>query len=224
MNKSRMILAAIVMVCVSLPASAAPTLAVTPELYDAVVDSAGNSVSSLSVQGYHSGVGSFGSVQRSYLMFDLSSIPDDATVVSAQFGMYLSGINQGTYNSCDPSTGVYYVADDSWTKNGITWNNAPAASYGGDYQDTVTPSSTNPYVWDIFSGTDFQWAWAPDLVDNRISMMIDTQFEGVNNWAHFVNPYLKVEYTTAVVPEPATMTLCLIGLSSAAVAIRKKKI
>jgi hypothetical protein len=224
MKKSMMILAALVMVCVSLPVSAAPTLAVTPELYDAVVDSTGKTVSSLSVQGYHCGVGSFGSVQRSYLMFDLSSIPDDATVVSAEFGMYLGGISQGSYNSCDPSTGVYYVQNDSWTKSGITWGNAPAASYGGDYQDTVTPSSTNPYVWDIFSGTDFQWAWAPDLVDNRISLMIDTQFEGANNWAHFYNPYLKVEYTTAVVPEPTVMTLSLIGLASVAVAKRKKKI
>jgi hypothetical protein len=221
MKKWLMILAALV--CVSLPVSAAPTLAFTPELYDAVVDSAGKTVSSqLSVQGSHSGVGTFGSIQRTYLMFDLSSIPDNATVVSAQFGMDLDGINQGSYNSCDPSTGVYYVANDTWTEGGIKWNNAPAPSYGGDYQDTVTPETT--YVWDILEGTDFQWEWAPDLADNRISLMLDTQFEGVNNWAHFSNPYLKVEYTTPTVPEPATMTLCLIGLSSAAVAMRKKKI
>jgi hypothetical protein len=220
MKKSKMILAAVVMGCLSLPAMAVPTL--MPELYDAVVDSAGKTVSSpLSVQGYHSGVGSFGSVQRSYLMFDLSSIPDNATVISAMFGMHLDGINQGSYYSCDPSTGVYYVGNDSWTESTITWANKPAKSYGGDYQDTVDNQN---YEWDIFSGTDFQWGWAPDLVDNRISLMIDTQFEGVNNWAHFSNPYLKVDYTVPAVPEPTVMTLSLIGLASVALAKRKKKI
>jgi hypothetical protein len=220
MKKRSIILAAIVMGCLSLPAMAVPTL--MPELYDAVVDSAGKTVSSqLSVQGYHSGVGSFGSVQRSYLMFDLSSIPDNATVISATFGMHLDGINQGTFNSGDPSTGLNYVEDDAWTEDGIDWDNAPGASYGGDYQDTVDNQN---YEWDIFSGTDFQWGWAPDLVDNRISLMIDTQFEGMNNWAHFSKPYLSIDYTVPAVPEPTVMTLSLIGLASVAVAKRKKKI
>jgi hypothetical protein len=220
MKKSFRILAAIMMGCLSLPAMAAPTL--MPELVDAVVDSAGNTVSSqLSVQGYRVGIGSFGSVQRSYLMFDLSSIPDNATIISAEYGMYLDGINQGTYNSSDPSTGLYYVEDDTWTEGGIDWDNAPGASYGGDYQDTV---DNQYYRWDILNGTDFQWEWLGDLVDDRISLMIDSQFEGVNNWAHFSNPYLSIDYTVPAVPEPATITLCLIGLSSAAVAIRKKKI
>jgi hypothetical protein len=215
-----MILAVVVMGCLSLPVMAVPTL--MPELVDAVVDSAGNTVSSqLSVQGYRSGVGSFGSVQRSYLMFDLSSIPDNATIISAEYGMYLDAFNKGTYNSSDPSTGLYYVEDDTWTEGDIDWDNAPNASYGGDYKDTV---DNQYYVWDILNGTDFQWAWLGDLVDNRISLMIDTQFEGVNNWAHFSNPYLSIDYTVPAVPEPTVMTLCLIGLSSAAVAIRKKKI
>ena len=220
MKKSAMILAAFVMVCLSLPATAVMTY--MPEMYDAVVDSAGNTVSStLSVQGYHSGVGSFGSVQRSYLMFDLSSIPDNATIIFAEFGMYLDEINAGTYYSCDPSTGVNYVEDDTWTEGGIDWGNAPGASYGGDYQDTV---DNQYYVWDILNGTDFQWGWQGDLVDNRISLMIDSQFEGANNWAHFSYPYLKVDYTVPAVPEPATLTLGLIGLVSTAYAVKKKKL
>lgn len=220
MKKWSRIFAAIVIGCLAYPAMAIPTF--MPELYDAVVDSTGKTVSSqLSVQGYHSGVGTFGSVQRSYLMFDLSSIPDNATVISAEFGMYLDRINQGTYYSCDPSTGIYYVEDDSWTEAGITWANAPDTSYGGDYQDTV---DNQYYVWDILGGTDLQWDYLEDLMDNRISLMLGTQFEGANNWAHFSNPYLKVDYTVPAVPEPTVMTLCLIGLGSAGVAIRKKKI
>lgn len=220
MKKSFTILAALVVVCLSLPAAAVPTY--MPEMVDAVVDSAGGTVTSqLSVQGYHGGIGSYGSIQRSYLMFDLSSIPDNATVIGAWFGMVLDGINQGTYYSCDPSTGLYYVEDDTWTEDDIDWDNAPGASYGGDYQDTV---DNQIYEWDILNGTDFQWDWMGDLVDDRISLMIDSQFEGVNNWAHFSNPYLSIDYTTPCVPEPATITLCLIGLGSAGVAFRKKKI
>jgi hypothetical protein len=221
MNKWSMILVALVMVCVSLPVSAAPTLAFTPELYDAVVDSAGQTVTTLAVQGYYSGVGSFGSIEHSYLMFDLSSIPDDATVVSAEFGIYVADINKGIYYGSNPSTGVYYVQDDSWTKEDIDWDNAPDASYGGDYQNTVTKQQC--YVWDILTGGDFQWDYLGDLVDNRISLMLDTEFEGTNNWAQFYNPYLKINYECNVVPEPTVMTLCLIGLGSSAVAFRKKK-
>jgi hypothetical protein len=221
MKKCMMVLAVLVMVCVSLPVSAVPTL--MPNLYNAAVDSTGKTVDILSVQGYSSGVGSFGSVQRSYLKFDLSSIPDNATVISAEFWMDLDASNQGAYRSCDPATGVYYVEDDSWTQNGTNWSNAPAASYGGDYQNTVA-GDVKTFKWDILSGTDFQWNWAPDLTDNRISLMIDTQFEGVNNWAHFSNPQLWVDYTIPTVPEPTVMTLCLIGLGSASVAMKKKKL
>jgi hypothetical protein len=201
-----------------------------PTVYDATVDSQGKAVSEsiLAVQGYHSGTGTFGSVQRSYLMFDLSSIPDNATVVSAVFGICVAGINSGTYYSSDPSTGVYYVGNDSWTESTITWANKPSYSIGGDYQDTV---DNQYYEWDVLTGTDFQWNYMGDLLDNRISLMIKAELEGTNNWAQFYSseaqgnqPYLKVGYTVPAVPEPTVMTLCLIGLGSAGVVFKKKKL
>jgi hypothetical protein len=110
----------------------------------------------------------------------------------------------------------------------ITWANKPSYSIGGDYQDTV---DNQYYEWDVLTGTDFQWNYMGDLLDNRISLMLMTEFEGTNNWAQFYSseaqgnqPYLKVGYTVPPVPEPTVITLCLIGLGSAGVAFKKKKL
>ena len=51
----------------------------------------------------------------------------------------------------------------------------------------------NTYKWDILPGTDFQWEWLGDLLDDRISLMLDTQFEGTNNWAHFYSKEADVK-------------------------------
>lgn len=231
MMKSLMMYVVVMAVaCVSMPALANVT-AFMPTVCDSGIDSAGTSFYEyvLPTQGYLQGLGSYGSTRRSFIMFDLSSIPDNAQILSAAFGACVININPGTYNSCNPSTGVFYVEDDSWNEETINWDNAPSASYGGDYQATLEKNKY--YEWDILNGTDFQWNWMPDLYDNNITLMLMSEFENINNWAKFYSseapgnkPYLRIEYAVPTVPEPTTMTLALIGLGSTAYAIRKRKL
>jgi hypothetical protein len=56
-----------------------------------------------------------------YMMFDLSSVPSEANLISADLGVYLSHISGYT-----GSIGTHYCSNDDWTELGITWNSKPA--------------------------------------------------------------------------------------------------
>ncbi|MDI6885001.1 MAG: DNRLRE domain-containing protein [archaeon] len=56
-----------------------------------------------------------------FIKFNLMQIPADASIVSAQLMLYGYSSNSGIVS-------VYYVSDDSWTENGITYNNRPSSS------------------------------------------------------------------------------------------------
>jgi len=59
-----------------------------------------------------------------YVMFDLSSIPSDANIISVKLKVYLSSTGGAIYTS--DAIGAYYCSDNSWTELGITWNNKPS--------------------------------------------------------------------------------------------------
>ena len=65
-----------------------------------------------------------------YLMFDLSSLPAEANIVTADLMVCLSDI-AGVVGSI----GAHYCSNDDWTELGITWNNKPA--YVGTATSTV---------------------------------------------------------------------------------------
>lgn len=82
-----------------------------------------------------------------YLKFDLSSIPSDATINSAELKLYLLSTVSET-----SSIGAHYVSSNTWTELGITWNNAP--SY------RVTPTYTVSQV--AFEGW-YSWVITGDV-------------------------------------------------------------
>ena len=59
--------------------------------------------------------------RHTYLKFDLSSIPSNATINSAELKLYLWGNVSET-----SSIGAHYVSSNTWTELGITWNSAPS--------------------------------------------------------------------------------------------------
>lgn len=61
--------------------------------------------------------------QVSFVKFDLSSIPDDATVVDANFHMY--GIDYGGSISPSGDVWVYQISDYDWAEYELTYNNMP---------------------------------------------------------------------------------------------------
>lgn len=62
----------------------------------------------------------FLTLRRSYLRFDLSSIPSNAIVTSASLRLYLKSGNGATV-----SISLHQV-NGAWTSGGLTWNNQPA--------------------------------------------------------------------------------------------------
>jgi hypothetical protein len=60
--------------------------------------------------------------ERSYLMFDISSIPPAATVSAATLRLCrTNGSGSGTTHELRPATAA-------WTETGVTWNTQPALS------------------------------------------------------------------------------------------------
>jgi len=167
---------------------------------------------------------------RSYLRFDLSSIPPGSTIISAKLRLYCT---EADYKSDSSMTVVLHFSTDAWGETTITWNNQPF------------PTSPNPSENIIGSITWYgpndgknpvnewkEWNVPYDIVqrelnsDNKISFMIRTDIEDqwvYGIWASFDSreatnpPVLEVTYTSAgnVVHSMTDVQVCL-NLNTAA--------
>jgi hypothetical protein len=232
MKKNLIILgAAVLALSLANTGFAGPTDYFQYAIEDAMVDSDSNttnygSSTTLSIQGFAEGVGSLGSEQISYLKFDLSSIPDNAQIISATFGVYYYQRNPGGFGSAVPEVTLYYVSDDSWDEDTITYNTQPSSSSISDpFSPTVqlTTSNDDQYItWNLLgpaaSGVySWQSNYTPDLTDNFISLLMQPLEFDTNNYGRFYStnneiyrPYLAISYT--VVPAPGAVVLGCIGL------------
>jgi hypothetical protein len=125
-----------------------------------------------------------------YLMFDLSSLPSEANIISADLMVYLSSIAGYT-----GSIGAHYCSNDDWTEIGITWNNKPA--------HVETATSTVYYGMIVFYNY-YSWNVTADarnaLGKGKLTeVMVDSR---TSSRATFVSregtskPKLYVRYTT----------------------------
>ena len=69
-------------------------------------------------------VGAPGYSRESYLLFDLSQVGSAANITSAKVRLFGNLLNTLASSA---AIGLYPVADATWTENGLTWNNKPAA-------------------------------------------------------------------------------------------------
>jgi hypothetical protein len=222
--------AGLVLGCVS-TAIAVPSLYDEAPMADAWVDKSDPSANhgldtSLWIQGIYGGTVP---ERDSYLKFDLTSIPDSAQVQSAYLGVwYYYDRSTGGFGAGDPDVVVKHVSDDSWTEGGITYNNQPSLSaVSKRFVDIVyLPEGTGDgyYVeWDLLAPTGGDpdvYSWQSDLladlVDDRVSFVIDPLHTDLNNSALFYSregtyaPYLRIEYT--IIPAPSAFVLSGIGL------------
>ena len=187
---------------------------------DAMVDST-SSTTNYGYEGYLSIQGiSFPfttSIQESFLMFDLSTIPDTAVVDSAILYVYAYDYESAASAAL---ASLHYVGDDTWDEGDITWVNAPTFD-AGYFDDQISINADGWYSWDLLdsSGTD-SWAdYSVDLQDDLISLMIKALNENSLNSAQFysdeysdrlLRPYLEITYT--VIPAPGAICLAAIGI------------
>jgi len=131
-----------------------------------------------------------GSVCRSFLKFDLSSIPPGQVVISAKLRLDNSFISNPA-----PELGVFYIYD-SWDELTLTWNDMPSSG-------EITPIdygyiSGDITVFDVTAHVDTQYAG-----DGVYSLQIVSTNESLDQSAGFwskelgwppMAPTLKVEY------------------------------
>jgi hypothetical protein len=83
--------------------------------------------------------------RRSYLKFNLSSIPAGATITSATLRLY----KENDDDSGSRTVYVYNVSDDTWTEGTVTWNNGP--SYSNLCGSTGVGNTKTYYNWSVTS-------------------------------------------------------------------------
>lgn len=147
--------------------------------------------------------------RRSYLKFDLSSIPSEEYITNAVLYLYHPA-SQG-----DEDIAVrLYVFDnddwDNWSESTLTFNNKPNPSYGTPVALTTIQAGWN------------QWSFTPSTTsysNDELSLFLKLNSESADHWAGFYSeewgvaserPYLEV--TTAVIPLPGSLLLLTTGL------------
>jgi len=136
------------------------------------------------------------SIARSYLKFDLSSLPAGAAIDTATLHMY----NNVMYYPA-VSVGAHFLSNDGWTEGGITWSNAPTG-YNASPTALETISMTVWTSWDV--SPDVQAEWAGDGVYSVV-MKEPAADEGADgNYVLFnskddphpsARPYLRISYS-----------------------------
>lgn len=150
----------------------------------------------------------------SLIEFDLSIVPVGATINSAVMEIFLEGsIFQGI-----PANYLInaYRITSNWNETSITWATqppldftVPVANSGG------TPNNNTWVVWDI---TNFVNDWYLG-VNNNYGVELRNSGEGTyyyftssDSAASSLHPKLTIEYTSYVIPEPATFLLLGMGI------------
>lgn len=153
------------------------------------------------------------SIYRTYVSFDLRSIPNNALINSVtlylrQYPIYL--IYSGTH-----TFGVHRV-NDVWSEGTITWNNAP--SFTAQETDNISfdITTTGWRSWDVSSDLDSQ-----AIIDNNwVSWCVTAENETDNNRIslsakdHYISayrPYLSVQWSPT---EPTPYDLKIEGSTS----------
>jgi hypothetical protein len=118
------------------------------------------------------------SVIRSLVEFDFSSIPSNATILSAELSLFFNPTDSFQFNTHKGDNAMYIRRVlGSWTENGITWNNQPSTttvnqvfkpSVGNTTQDyldidvtamvtdmLVSPSGNNGFMLSMENETDY---------------------------------------------------------------------
>jgi hypothetical protein len=158
----------------------------------------------------HLSVASNGEVECAYVMFDLSSIPSDADVLSAEIMLYLENTGGEIYWFPADRIGVYYCSDNSWDELEIAYGNKPSfrPTPTGTWSFGLTYYVREYKSWDVTQ--DLKTA----LPSGKLTELVKFVTKTGSGYANFSSregeknkPKLQVEY--------ATKQVCSVHLESA---------
>jgi len=124
-----------------------------------------------------------GTVERIYLQFDVSAIPNNAIITEAKVGLFfkdpMSYISIPIY--VEVPLAVYEV-EGSWEETSLNWNNQPVAN--SIYEDVQTVGgNTDKYIyWDI---TSLVQGWVSGMKSNDGIRLADEDEMTLDDGKHF---------------------------------------
>jgi len=151
--------------------------------------------------------------ERTILKFDMSSLPDNATVTSATLSLYCLG----TASANGRTHYAYRVTQTAWTEGGVTWNKYNGTNYwataGGDY---ATADGVSAAVPDGNSWVD----WTGEGMKNQVQYALNN----TGKVAHFLIKdgtensvtqqivyYYSKEYATATLRPKLVVTYTIVS-------------
>ncbi|MCC6361281.1 MAG: DNRLRE domain-containing protein [Phycisphaerales bacterium] len=136
-------------------------------------------------------LGYYTTIKRPLLKFDLSSVPDAATVLSAFLTLQLNGI----YGGQGHNTSVWRIPNDTWTEETVTWDSFDQT---GAVAVALLPGTSEIHarVWNIRIA---DWTYADDLLDDAVTFMVrwdDSASEYESDGYYKWNTYSSKEGTS----------------------------
>ncbi len=145
-------------------------------------------------------------ITRSYIMFNLSSVPDDQSIVSA-----VLRLSPNFLTFTDPVIGAYYLLDDNWSESTLTWNNAPT-NFNIPATDTQTITTEDAF---FTVSSDVSHAYGDnDIYSVVLKLPNEVSGAKAGFWSKDFgiadnSPQLTIEYQP--IPEPVTLVLFGLG-------------
>jgi PKD repeat protein len=145
-------------------------------------------------------------IMRSFIRFDLSSIPANATVINATLDLY-TNIYTGHYQlDSGPNTAYFMRIQEDWLEHQITWNNQPAASWEDYVMLLQSTSHDQTYHVDLTSHvqdmilhpeTNFGWMFRLETEERYRCMVFCSSDHSNFNW----RPRLTIIYSACLPPQ-----------------------
>jgi len=136
------------------------------------------------------------SIVRTYIKFDLSTVPADARITDADLRLY----QYDTFGSDNFTIGLYNVTGD-WDESTITWNLQPTSSTDAEITNNITAGATTWKSWDIDTLVQ---SWLDGTITNYGMMLKDTEETSVSTVTYFYTsdyitdttkrPKLEIDY------------------------------
>ena len=115
---------------------------------------------------------------RTYLQFNLASLPDNAVILSARLGLYYY------YSVLTHSSNIgAYLVQGAWDESIITWNNQPAVATTPEYSFTVPAAATSDFVYWYISNMVKGW-WDGSILNYGVMLKATSEMSW-EDWKYF---------------------------------------